>query len=77
MDKKENVTPIRKHGFHIELRTLGGEVLFEMNLEAPLPFPYVFWNERLFVMSKDDPGILLERSYCMWVDEPPLPKDQH
>lgn len=56
-------------------RDFEGKFVFEMNVEAPIPYPYLFFQDRLFVMSRDEPNVLLERSYCVFKNsEPPKPR---
>jgi hypothetical protein len=51
-------------------RDFDGQVILEFRVSAPLPFPYVFHEGRLFVASKDDENTYLERSYCVYTNMP-------
>lgn len=72
-------TPVIKHDialpFHVVLKDFEGKIVKEMNLARPLPFAYVFYMDDLFVVSRDEPNVLLQRSYCIWVENPPLPEN--
>jgi hypothetical protein len=69
--KLQNVTPDQRKEFpiNVKLRDFGGEVVFEMNLKEHLNFPYLFWDGRLFVTSRDNPLIFLERSYHVFMEQ--------
>jgi hypothetical protein len=66
----KTITPEQRKEFpiNVKLKDFGGEVVFEMNLKAPLAFPYLFWENRLFVTSRDNPHIYLERSYHVFME---------
>lgn len=53
----------------ITLKDFEGKVVLAWDDDAPLPFAYLFHNERLFVSSRDDMNTLLERSYCVFLTE--------
>lgn len=57
-----------KGPYKIKLKDFNGDVVYEMTLKAPLSFPYLFWDSRLFVTSRDEQGTLLERSYHVFMD---------
>lgn len=61
--------------FEIKLKDFDGKQVMLLRLMEPLPFPYLFWNQRLFVTSKDEPGVLLERSYMVYMHNPPAASD--
>ena len=67
MAEKENVAQM--YPGTVKLKDFGGEVVCEICLKDPLPFPYLFWNQRLFVTSRDDARILLERRYHLFIGE--------
>jgi hypothetical protein len=69
--KLQQVTPDQRKEFpiNVKLRDFGGEVVFEMNLKDSLSFPYLFWDGRLFVTSRDNPHIYLERSYHVFMEQ--------
>lgn len=49
------------------LRDYSGATVQTFSLKAPLQHPYIFWHKRLFVASRDEPNILLERSYHVFM----------
>ena len=66
MAQEENVIEFKKpvgKKFNVKLKNFDGAVEFDLNLDDPLQFAYVFLNGRLFVTSRDDVNTLLERSY--------------
>jgi len=67
----KTVTPDQRKEFpfNVKLHDFGGKVVFEMNLKNPLAFPYLFWEGRLFVTSRDNPLIYLERSYHVFMEQ--------
>jgi hypothetical protein len=67
----KNITPEQRKEFpiNVKLHDFGGKVVFEMNLKDPLNFAYLFWEGRLFVTSRDNPLICLERSYHVFMEQ--------
>ena len=63
--------------FKVKLKDFDGKVVFEMNLKEPLTFPYLFWQNRLFVTSRDESAVLLERSYHVFMMEKKEDAGQH
>jgi len=66
MAQEENVIQFKKpegKKFNVKLKNYDGVVEFNFDLNDPLSFPYVFLHNRLFVTSRDEPNVLLERSY--------------
>lgn len=55
----------------VVLRDFKGETVIELSVPGGLPFPYLFYQSRLFVSSRDEANVLLERSYCIFEPEAP------
>jgi hypothetical protein len=47
----------------IKLKDFDGKVVREFKAQSPLAFPYLFWGTALFVSSRDDSTVYLQRSY--------------
>lgn len=55
-----------------QLRDFQGVVVHRFRCEAPLQFPYLIWKDRLYVASRDDTTMMLERSFhILMMDEQP------
>ena len=52
----------------VKLKSFEGDVIYELKLKVPLQFPYLLWKDRLFVNSRDEANVMLERSYHALVD---------
>ena len=59
-----------KQLFNVKLKNFDGKIVADLNFEKPMPFPYLFHQQRLYVSSRDEPGVMLERSYCVLMNKP-------
>lgn len=55
---------------HVICKNFNGEEALSFDLEVPIPFPYLFYKNRLYVASRDEANIMLERSYVVFSDKP-------
>lgn len=55
--------------FTYVLKDFKGQVVKEIDTENPLTFPYLLFQNRLFVTARDIPGTFLERSHHVWVND--------
>lgn len=70
MAKESNLIERKKeYVINYKLKDFGGKVVFDFNMKKPLAFSYMFWKNRLFVTSRDDSNILLERSYHVFMEK--------
>jgi len=53
----------------IVLKDFEGKAVLELNSEVPLPHPYMVYQGRLFVSSRDDLNTYLERSFCVFFNQ--------
>lgn len=58
----------------IRLVDLEGNICFQSMFFEPLPLAYMMWGGRLFVTSRDDRNVYLERRYLVLTNKIPTPE---
>lgn len=78
MAAQENVTEIgsKRKLFRYVLKDSDGKVAAVYDFVEPLPLAYLIWRKRLFVTSRDEPGVLLERSYHVLMEDDKVAGDE-
>jgi hypothetical protein len=66
------------HVIYYKLKDMDGKVIHTFQMGEPLQFPYLIFNKKLYVTSRDEVGVLLERSYhVLMMQEAPKNAERH
>jgi hypothetical protein len=68
MVEQESVKAPDPYPVKVELRDFEGKVVRTLQSSTPLAFPYLLWKNQLFVTSKDNVNIYLQRSFYLLMD---------